>query len=1037
MRFIVDFHIHSHYSRATSKQLTPENLAVWARLKGIQVMGTGDCIHPGWCDELKTKLSPVGNGLYQLKSEYKIPNAPDIHPATPVVETQFLLTAELSCIYKKGGRVRKVHHLLVFPDFTAVENLQARLNQVGNIASDGRPILGLDSRHLLGMLLEADPRCYLIPAHIWTPWFSVLGSKSGFDTIEDCYGDLAATIFAVETGLSSDPPMNRVCSFLDNYRLVSNSDAHSLDKLGREANLFDCELSYEGIRKALQQDNGFLGTIEFFPQEGKYHYDGHRKCQIVYDPLETLAHQGRCPKCRKPLTLGVMYRVAELADRAVSAIPDFKQSFLSITPLTQLLAEVYQTKSITSKKVNQMYFQLLDALGSEFDILLHCELSAIRTVGGELISEGIDRLRQGRVHIEEGYDGEFGRITVFDPTEIRMHQTGHLFTGRPIDCHPNESVEFDIPAFQQLKAAQTVSVKPEACPPRAPVLTEEQVQAITFGTGPILVIAGPGSGKTRILTERIRHLIHTSTATPDALLAITFSNKAADEIRHRLTDLPALPLVTTFHKLGLLILTAHADEFGLTLPLGITDEAEQMIILTQHMGLKKREASLARIQIDRIKQGLVAPSKSESQLVNHYNLILRSYNRVDINDLIALPVQLFQDLPEAALPYHTRWPWVFVDEYQDINRMQYQLLIALTGKPEPNLFAIGDPDQAIYGFRGSDVRLIDQLKTDFPTLTTCRLSTSFRCPDRVLMAAGQVLGRTAFMSGRPDTLQIQIEAHPTDTSEAEWISQTISRLIGGTHTLSLTADPPVIHSFSDVAILCRTSHLFPAIKTALAKLGIPVQVSGEEGLWRTEPFITAIHYLKSELFGPAALTPLDAGLQQEVARLMHNQSSLLAIIKSLLDWETLDKNDQLRVEMISRDYGHHYARFLQDITLAKPADDHIPCEAVSLMSMHAAKGLEFEVVFIPGCETGIMPFELFHPKTPDELAEEERLFYVGITRTKSRLYLSHTNRRNIHHQMRHATVSTYITRLSEDLFQIHRHDEAKQQAQQLTLFQTK
>jgi PHP family Zn ribbon phosphoesterase len=327
MKFIADLHIHSHYSIATSKQLVPEYLDYWARRKGITVVGTGDITHPGWLEELKEKVTEPEPGLFRLKDQYRLDGSAEptdrtapSYLSTPTVppgaQVRFLLTGEISSIYKRGEKVRKVHNIVLLPGFEAAETMQKKLDAVGNITSDGRPILGLDSRDVMEIVLSSSDDAALIPAHIWTPWFSALGSKSGFDTIEECYDDLSDQIFAVETGLSSDPPMNWVCRFLDRYTIISNSDAHSPEKLGREANLFDTELSYPAVLEAMQSgDDRFLGTVEFFPQEGKYHYDGHRKCGVRWDPLETVRRGGICPVCGKKVTVGVTNRVAQLADR--------------------------------------------------------------------------------------------------------------------------------------------------------------------------------------------------------------------------------------------------------------------------------------------------------------------------------------------------------------------------------------------------------------------------------------------------------------------------------------------------------------------------------------------------------------------------------------------------------------------------------------------------------------------------------------------------------------------------------------------------
>ncbi|MFA5879461.1 MAG: endonuclease Q family protein [Candidatus Margulisiibacteriota bacterium] len=446
MKFIADFHIHSPYSRATSSKLVPENLDYWAKIKGINVMGTGDCLHPKWLQELKTKLELADNGLFKLKKEFIVHGI-----RTLQAPTSFILTTEISTIYKKLGKVRKVHQLLVFPDFETAENFAAILSKIGNLVSDGRPILGLDSKILLEMLLENCPGAYFIPAHIWTPWFSLFGANSGFDSIKDCFGDLTPYIFALETGLSSDPAMNRLVSQLDDFRLVSNSDAHSLENLGREANVFDTELSFAGIFNALKYDKGFKGTIEFFPQEGKYHYDGHRDCSVVFNPLESLEHDDLCPVCHKPVTKGVMHRVAELADKSENEINYGNQSFTTITPLKKILAEIEQT-SASTKKVNLEYFKLIEKFGSEFDILLNISLADLNTAANPLIVEGIKRLRERRVNLESGFDGEFGRILVFEKEELKGLKTSSLFTFLNQSKHLEKinTIEFDVQAFKNL-----------------------------------------------------------------------------------------------------------------------------------------------------------------------------------------------------------------------------------------------------------------------------------------------------------------------------------------------------------------------------------------------------------------------------------------------------------------------------------------------------------------------------------------------------------------------------------------------------------
>ena len=340
MKFIGDLHIHSHYSLATSKKLEPEYLEYWGRVKGIKVIGTGDFTHPGWIKELKEKLVPAEDGLFKLKDGYKIEQK-GMLPKAPDSEIRFMLTAEISNIYKRGEKTRKIHNVVFAPNFDAVEKIQQSLINIGgNITSDGRPILGLDARDLLEIVMEASEDCFFVPAHIWTPWFSALGDKSGFNSIKECYRDLADHIYAVETGLSTDAPMHWMCSFLDDYTLISNSDAHSPQKLGRNANLFDTDLSYSSICQAIASGDPdkFLGTIDLYPQEGKYHYDGHRKCGIRWNPVETLKHNKICPKCGKPVTIGVMNRVVELSDRTDLEERPNRLPFHSIIPLKEILS---------------------------------------------------------------------------------------------------------------------------------------------------------------------------------------------------------------------------------------------------------------------------------------------------------------------------------------------------------------------------------------------------------------------------------------------------------------------------------------------------------------------------------------------------------------------------------------------------------------------------------------------------------------------------------------------------------------------------
>ena len=409
MKMIADLHIHSRFSMATSKEGTPENLDSWARKKGISLIGTGDFTHPVWREELKERLVSEGNGLYRLRDAF----VKEESRKFPGEGTRFVVSGEISSIYKKNGKTRKIHNVILLPSLEAADAMAQRLEKIGNIHSDGRPILGLDSHDLLEMMLDVCPEGILIPAHIWTPHFSVLGAKSGFDSVEECFEELAPYIHALETGLSSDPAMNWRISKLDRYQLVSNSDAHSPSKLGREANLLDIDCSYEGLYRAIQTGEGLEGTVEFFPEEGKYHFDGHRKCGVSLSPVEAERLGGICPVCGKKLTMGVDHRVEQLADRAEGFVKKDGKKYESLVPLPEVISTC-MGYSAASKKVQGCFEQMIQTLGTEFDILRNVPSEDIKSCAGERIAEGIENVRTGNVKRIPGYDGEYGKIELFD-----------------------------------------------------------------------------------------------------------------------------------------------------------------------------------------------------------------------------------------------------------------------------------------------------------------------------------------------------------------------------------------------------------------------------------------------------------------------------------------------------------------------------------------------------------------------------------------------------------------------------------------------
>lgn len=412
MRMVADLHIHSRFSRATSKNLTLEELYRWSQLKGVTVLATGDFTHPGWFKEIQERLQPAEEGFFELKRQYAQPAEARVPPACrgPV---RFVLGVEISSIYKKGGRVRKVHSLVFAPSFEAAEKINKKLAMIGNLHSDGRPILGLGAKELLAILLEISPQAYLIPAHAWTPHFAVFGSESGFDSLEECFDELTPHIFAIETGLSSDPLMNWRLSALDKVALISNSDAHSPQKLAREANILDAEFSYAGLFDAFRwrDPKRFLKTLEFFPEEGKYHFDGHRNCQTRLEPQETMKRQGLCPSCRKPVTVGVLHRVEKLADRREGFRRPGAVSYESLVPLPEVLSQILQC-GVASKRVDGEYFKLLSLFGNELYILRELPAATLRERGFSLLAKALERMRRGDVQVTPGYDGEYGIINV-------------------------------------------------------------------------------------------------------------------------------------------------------------------------------------------------------------------------------------------------------------------------------------------------------------------------------------------------------------------------------------------------------------------------------------------------------------------------------------------------------------------------------------------------------------------------------------------------------------------------------------------------
>jgi len=1039
--YIADLHIHSRFSRATSKNLTPRNLVAWAAVKGIDVLATGDFTHPGWMEMIQSQLEPGEDGLFRLRDTKGLAaELPWYSGNLDADGVRFVLCTEISSIYKRGGKVRKVHNLVFMPGLDAALRFNTRLAQVGNLASDGRPILGLDSRDLLEMVLETDPQAFLIPAHIWTPWFSVFGSKSGFDRIEDCFGDLSGEIFALETGLSSDPEMNWLWSALDRFSLVSNSDAHSGEKLGRESNIFSGEMSFSGMRRALRREEGgtrFEGTLEFYPEEGKYHYDGHRNCGIVWNPLETLKHRGICPVCSKEVTKGVMYRVAELGDR--SEVPDsIKKDFYSITQLPDLLSEVMKQKSSSSKSVMSEYFRVIHALGSEFHLYLDSDIDEINNSGGELLAEGVRRLRNGEVHLKGGYDGEFGTVKVFDEGELDTFKSKSLFKDKNgIDPHPvqkKQSVEFDVAEFRRISAMNKESAVEETrtVPEKDNGgITSEQAVAVNFSGGPGMVIAGPGAGKTFLIVERIRRITDEGVQ-PSGIAVLTFSNKAADELKERLGEtLRGDGLhVSTFHSLGLKFITGHPQLFGLREGFIILNDEERLHLLKSIFPEKNSGAALLR-KISAYKQGI--ETDVEPAIVEAYNNCLLNNNFIDVDDLIYLPCVIAEASGELRSVLSARFTHIVIDEFQDINLMQYRFIRLLAPGSGADIFVIGDPDQSIYGFRGADPEYIRRLKSDYPELREFMLKKSFRCSGVILRAAGQILGRGEYLSSDKKGVKLIISEMTSDRSEADWIASEIERMVGGVRSFSMDSGMADGENqgrgFGDFAVLCRSSFMFECLREAFRNHGIAYKVAGSRPFYEFEPYKSVIQQIRDMLTGINSGKETSGGLK----KLMDELPPAEMIIK-LLEQKGAEF-DRMRVHAA---FGSmwSYDEFLGTIPLRTGEDDYLPdYEAVSLMTIHSAKGLEFDTVFIPGCEDDIIPFNLFGSEVSD-LSEEERVFYVALTRAKKQVYLTSALKRRYKGRILESGRSRFIDRIEKDIIEAKKRAPFKKKEDdgQLNLF---
>jgi len=1115
MKFIADLHIHSRFSRATAKNLDFPHLYMAARQKGISVIATGDFTHPLWLDEIRQYLEPAEPGLFKLKSDFAKQCEKQIAVAgeNPV---RFMLGTEISNIYKKDGATRKLHHLVFFPELCHVEKFNARLSAIGNLKSDGRPILGLDSKNLLEIMLETHESGFLVPAHIWTPWFSLFGSRSGFDSIEQCFEDLSDNIFAVETGLSSDPPMNWRVTDLDNCTLISNSDAHSPANLGREANLFDTDLSYFAIRSAIETGDPkrFLGTLEFFPEEGKYHQDGHRKCGVNFNPKQTIENKGICPVCKAPLTVGVLYRVEELAGRKQGEKPERNHPFYSLIPLAEILSELLGVGP-KSKKVIHAWQSAISRIGPELNILHDLPIDVVRNSGSLLLAEAIERMRQGRVHRHPGFDGQYGRVTIFTPEE-RQKLTGQqaLFDIPAAAPHRKKSTAKEsktAPAeTKSVRQSSGLKKKPEQSDhhPILQGLNQFQYKAVTHKGGPILISAGPGTGKTRTLTCRIAWLIKTGAAAPRQILAVTFTQKAAGQMQKKLSDLLGndcdLPAAMTFHAFCFSLL----KEFKNTPDHGIADEENRIALIkeameavkTQGIKISDRAEGFAD-HIAAAKQKVLYPGDDLHEItgindISGFSCVYAAYQELldaerlwDYEDLICRTIIQLESDPALCKALQKRFAFVFVDEYQDLNYAQYRLVLQLCPK-EGNICVIGDPDQSIYGFRGSDPSYFARFAQDFSNAEIICLRQNYRSTETILSASSQVLGpkgthseESRIFSGIKGTRHIHLINAASEKAEAVTVGKIIEQMVGGMGFDFRDFDKSFRfcrdhedRSFSDFAVLFRTRAQGQVFAEIFGKAGIPFQLANKAGVWGAlgvAEHISAFKILEGQGsgldlqrlikilepgFSTGNITALRIwarsrnlsvnGLLAEAHRTgvsgmdNHGNTCLNNFLKQLSALEEittgpevekklkqiigfvsrfLPEPDERKKETI-RDLLQLAAGFKTDAAgfisaLALKTDPDLcgaDSEKVSLLTLHAAKGLEFPVVFIAGCEDGLIPYHGSARQAAD-CEEERRLFYVAMTRAMSELFLLSSRSRKIYGKTSEQNLSPFIAMIPKDL----------------------
>ena len=839
--------------------------------------------------------------------------------------------------------------------------------------------------------------------------------------MEECFGDLTDHIHAVETGLSSDPPMNWRVSALDGLTLVSHSDAHSPSKLGREADLLDTGLTYPELVRAIRTGEGFRGTVEFFPEEGKYHLDGHRSCGVCLTPAETAALGGVCPVCGKKLTIGVEHRVEALADRPAGFRPETAKPFESLAPLPEVIA-ASTGASAAGKAAQALYEQMLRKLGPEFSILREVPAEDIARTAGPCVAEGIRRLRSGQVERRPGFDGEYGVISLLTPGEIARFSGQISLFG------------LDVPAGKPKprRELKKHTVAPEAVPeaPQAEDLNPRQLEAVTSEAAVTAVAAGPGTGKTKTLVARIAWLVEEKGVRPGEITAVTFTNQAAAEMRARLEQRlggkrAVSPMtIGTFHSICLDLL----GDVRLISPGEALTIAEQVL---RENGKKGGGKALLQA-VSRVKNGAsLEDAGLDGDLFEAYQTRLGELGALDFDDL--LTEGLKKDVTGLR-----RFRHLLVDEFQDINDAQYQLVRSWSRNGD--LFVIGDPDQSIYGFRGASGRCFQRLLEDVVNVKEIRLTENYRSAPAILEAALAVIARNpggdrTLVPHRPAGPPVRLVQAADGFSEAVFIAKEIGRMTGGVDMLEAQAldHERTVRAFSDIAVLCRTHRQLELVEKCLRHDDIPCLVTGREDFLDDPAVRGALAFFRVLLEpsdGAALETALrllwdcPADLIQKAQSLCQTADALNpaalweavrghGILEAWLDraeewlpWVRAKKPRQL-VEQWEAQYGtspalerlRNTAVFHEDFDslwnalvlgqeadLQRAAGKNWASGAVRLMTLHGAKGLEFPAVFLAGLSAGALPLE--SPGRPADVEEERRLFFVGLTRAREELILT-------------------------------------------------